>query len=115
MDVFAQDKDNFESVVMEHIRMNGAYWGLTTLDILGKLNTVDQDEVVSWMMQCQHESGLCLFYFVSSFKFLSALLLLSLRLRIVLRGVTFLLAVLLLFWSLLHCPEEEWIFCFIGS
>ncbi|KAL0322452.1 UNVERIFIED_CONTAM: Geranylgeranyl transferase type-2 subunit beta 1 [Sesamum angustifolium] len=50
-------KDDFESVVMEHLRVNGAYWGLTTLDILGRLDAVDQDEVVSWFMQCQHESG----------------------------------------------------------
>ncbi|XP_038898588.1 geranylgeranyl transferase type-2 subunit beta 1-like isoform X2 [Benincasa hispida] len=50
-------KDDFQSVVMEHLRMNGAYWGLTALDILGKLNTVDVDEVVSWVMSCQHESG----------------------------------------------------------
>ncbi|KAL6578226.1 Geranylgeranyl transferase type-2 subunit beta 1 [Orobanche minor] len=50
-------KDDFESVVLEHIRLNGTYWGLTTLDVLGKLDAVDQDEVVSWIMQCQHESG----------------------------------------------------------
>ncbi|XP_019055247.1 PREDICTED: geranylgeranyl transferase type-2 subunit beta 1-like isoform X3 [Nelumbo nucifera] len=50
-------KDDFESVVMEHLRMNGAYWGLTTLDLLGKLETVDKDEIVSWVMSCQHESG----------------------------------------------------------
>ncbi|XP_019241918.1 PREDICTED: geranylgeranyl transferase type-2 subunit beta 1-like [Nicotiana attenuata] len=50
-------KDDFESVVMEHLRLNGAYWGLTTLDILGKLDAVDKDEVISWVMQCQHESG----------------------------------------------------------
>lgn len=54
---YAQKKDDFQSVVMEHLRMNGAYWGLTALDILGKLNTVDADEVVSWVMSCQHESG----------------------------------------------------------
>ncbi|KAH6832193.1 RAB geranylgeranyl transferase beta subunit 1 [Perilla frutescens var. hirtella] len=50
-------KDDYASVVMEHLRLNGAYWGLTTLDVLGKLHAVDQDEVVSWLMQCQHESG----------------------------------------------------------
>lgn len=50
-------KDSFESVVMEHLRLNGAYWGLTTLDLLGKLDTVDSNEVVSWILQCQHESG----------------------------------------------------------
>jgi hypothetical protein len=42
---------------MEHLRMNGAYWGLTTLDLLGKLDTVDVDEVVSWVMECHHFSG----------------------------------------------------------
>ncbi|KAJ8430243.1 hypothetical protein Cgig2_009421 [Carnegiea gigantea] len=47
----------FESLVMEHLRMNGAYWGLTTLDLLGKLQVVNQDEVISWIMECQHESG----------------------------------------------------------
>ncbi|XP_044469508.1 geranylgeranyl transferase type-2 subunit beta 1-like isoform X1 [Mangifera indica] len=50
-------KDSFESVVMEHLRLNGAYWGLTTLDLLGKLDAVDKEEVISWMMKCQHESG----------------------------------------------------------
>ncbi|KAF8391444.1 hypothetical protein HHK36_023749 [Tetracentron sinense] len=50
-------KDDLESVVMEHLRMNGVYWGLTTLDLLGKLGTVDPDEVVSWVMKCRHESG----------------------------------------------------------
>lgn len=53
----SQRKDDFESVVMEHLRMNGAYWGLTTLDLLGKLDTVNVNEVVSWVLSCQHESG----------------------------------------------------------
>ncbi|CAH9104735.1 unnamed protein product [Cuscuta europaea] len=51
-----KSKDDFESVVMQHLRLNGAYWGLTTLDILGKISVVDQDEVISWVLQCQHES-----------------------------------------------------------
>ncbi|XP_021296574.1 geranylgeranyl transferase type-2 subunit beta 1 isoform X2 [Herrania umbratica] len=50
-------KDSFESVVMDHLRLNGAYWGLTTLDLLGKLDSVNADEVISWIMKCQHESG----------------------------------------------------------
>jgi hypothetical protein len=37
--------------------MNGAYWGLTALDIMGKLDTVDVNEVVSWITSCHHESG----------------------------------------------------------
>ncbi|KAM7484840.1 hypothetical protein LguiA_000849 [Lonicera macranthoides] len=43
--------------MMEHLRMNGAYWGLTTLDTLDKLEMVDIKEVVSWVMKCQHDSG----------------------------------------------------------
>jgi geranylgeranyl transferase type-2 subunit beta len=50
-------KESFESVVMDHLRMNGAYWGLTTLALLDKLGSVSEDEVVSWVMTCQHESG----------------------------------------------------------
>ncbi|KAL4652261.1 hypothetical protein ACB092_01G219800 [Castanea dentata] len=49
-------KGDFVSVVMEHLRMSGAYWGLITLDLLEKLHIVDVDEVVSWVMKCQHES-----------------------------------------------------------
>lgn len=37
--------------------MNGAYWGLTTLDLLGKLDAVNSDEIIQWIMKCQHESG----------------------------------------------------------
>ncbi|XP_048137853.1 geranylgeranyl transferase type-2 subunit beta 1-like isoform X3 [Rhodamnia argentea] len=50
-------KDDFHSVLMEHLRVNGAYWGLGTLDLLGKLDTVDTEDVVSWIMKCQHKSG----------------------------------------------------------
>lgn len=48
--------------------MNGAYWGLTALDLLGKLNTVDVDEVVSWLMSCQHESGYSMFHLFPYFE-----------------------------------------------
>ncbi|XP_010035624.2 geranylgeranyl transferase type-2 subunit beta 1 isoform X1 [Eucalyptus grandis] len=50
-------KDDFLSVLMDHLRMNGAYWGLSALDLLGKLDTVDLEDIVSWIMKCQHESG----------------------------------------------------------
>ncbi|KAF3505472.1 hypothetical protein F2Q69_00000496 [Brassica cretica] len=50
-------KESFDSVMMDHLRMNGAYWGLTTLALLEKLGSVSVDEVVSWLMTRQHESG----------------------------------------------------------
>lgn len=60
-----QEKNTYESVLMEHIRLNGAYWGLTTLDLLGKLNSVDVNEVVSEVLQCQHDSGVKLIKLLS--------------------------------------------------
>uniref|UniRef100_A0A0E0J9W5 Prenyltransferase alpha-alpha toroid domain-containing protein n=1 Tax=Oryza nivara TaxID=4536 RepID=A0A0E0J9W5_ORYNI len=54
-----QKKDSFESLVMEHIRLNGAYWGLTTLDLLHKLHAVEADEFIEWIMSCYHpDSGI---------------------------------------------------------
>ncbi|KAL0709406.1 hypothetical protein Bca4012_016384 [Brassica carinata] len=50
-------KESFESVVMDHLRMDGANWGLTTLALLDKLVSVSVDELVSWLLTCQHESG----------------------------------------------------------
>jgi geranylgeranyl transferase type-2 subunit beta len=37
---------------MEHIRLDGAYWGLTTLDLLHELHAVDAAEVIDWIMSC---------------------------------------------------------------
>ncbi|PVH37179.1 hypothetical protein PAHAL_6G262600 [Panicum hallii] len=45
---------------MEHIRLNGAYWGLTTLDLLHKLHAADAAEVVDWVTSSYHpESVFC--------------------------------------------------------
>ncbi|RXH77269.1 hypothetical protein DVH24_023543 [Malus domestica] len=52
-----QKEDSLEAVAMEHPRMNGECWCLTTLDLLGKLQAVDVDEVVSWVLHCQHDSS----------------------------------------------------------
>nr|ABK24633.1 unknown [Picea sitchensis] len=52
-----EKKKDFDSMVMEHLRMSGAYWGLTALDLMGKLDAVDREEVVSWVLQCQHDRG----------------------------------------------------------
>lgn len=53
-----KEKDSFMALAIEHLRMNGAYWGLTTLDILQNIAAVDQNEVISWVMSCwDEESG----------------------------------------------------------
>ena len=43
---------------MEHLRMSGAYWGLTALDIMGRLGDMNPDEIVPWVVKCQDECGM---------------------------------------------------------
>eukprot|EP00249_Psilotum_nudum_P008622 c21410_g1_i2 orf=289-1230(+) len=50
-------KKDFDSLIMEHLRMNGAYWGLTAMDLMGKLGEIDEERVISWVLQCQHDCG----------------------------------------------------------
>lgn len=47
-------------MAMEHLRMSGAYWGLTALDIMGRLGDMSPDEIVPWVIKCQDECGRCL-------------------------------------------------------
>ncbi|KAL2611693.1 hypothetical protein R1flu_023385 [Riccia fluitans] len=50
-------KSDFDSVVMEHLRMSGAYWGLTALDLMHSLNDMDGEEIAAWILKCQHDCG----------------------------------------------------------
>lgn len=45
-----QRGQNFQVVVMEHLKMNDACWGWTIMVLLGKFHTVIVDEVLSWLM-----------------------------------------------------------------
>jgi len=72
----SNDTDSFEYVVTQHLRMSGArilliyalccsnyflgvYWGLAGMSILGRNLGTDMrvDEIVSWVLRCQDESG----------------------------------------------------------
>lgn len=37
--------------------MSGAYWGLTALDLMGHLGDMNVDEIVTWLLGCQHDCG----------------------------------------------------------
>lgn len=37
--------------------MSGVYWGLTALFIMKRLDALDEEEVLSWVLDCQHENG----------------------------------------------------------
>lgn len=42
-----------ESVLTEYLRMSGVYWGITCLDLLGTLDSMDADAIVAWVLRCQ--------------------------------------------------------------
>eukprot|EP00756_Hemistasia_phaeocysticola_P046140 Hpha_TRINITY_DN19908_c0_g1::TRINITY_DN19908_c0_g1_i1::g.93519::m.93519/K05956/RABGGTB; geranylgeranyl transferase type-2 subunit beta len=51
------EKDTFEYWVTEHIRVSGAYWGLSAMFLLAKEQMMDRDRIVTHITRCQHESG----------------------------------------------------------
>eukprot|EP00771_Trimastix_marina_P002768 gnl/Trimastix_PCT/3925.p1 GENE.gnl/Trimastix_PCT/3925~~gnl/Trimastix_PCT/3925.p1 ORF type:complete len:339 (+),score=30.61 gnl/Trimastix_PCT/3925:72-1088(+) len=53
-----KDKNTFEYVATEHLRVSGIYWGLAALDILGELPTGEEaEELISFILQCQQPDG----------------------------------------------------------
>ena len=54
---FLQNKESFEFYATEHFRMSGVYWGLTALHLLGRLDLLDREAVVAWVLACQRECG----------------------------------------------------------
>ena len=41
----------------EYLRMGGIYWCLTTMALLNKLQMMDKEEIVKFVMSCQHPCG----------------------------------------------------------
>jgi geranylgeranyl transferase type-2 subunit beta len=50
-------KDEYEYWLTEHLRLNGLYWGLTSLFLLGQPDALPKSEVVDFVLSCQHENG----------------------------------------------------------
>ena len=46
-----------EYVMTEFLRMNGMYWGLTSMALAGQLDRMDRQEVLDFVSRCQHECG----------------------------------------------------------
>ncbi|KAF2395520.1 terpenoid cyclases/Protein prenyltransferase [Trichodelitschia bisporula] len=49
--------DEFECWLTEHLRLNGLYWGLTALHLLGKPDALPRTEVLEFVLSCLHELG----------------------------------------------------------
>lgn len=41
----------------EHLRLNGVYWGLTALHLLGYPQALPRDETIKFVLSCQHGDG----------------------------------------------------------
>ncbi|KAF2499630.1 type II protein geranylgeranyltransferase beta subunit [Lophium mytilinum] len=50
-------KDELEYWLTEHLRLNGLYWGLTALHLLGHPDALPRNEVVDFVLSCLHDSG----------------------------------------------------------
>ena len=38
--------------VTEHLRMQGIYWGLTALALMGRIDALPREEMLDWVMSC---------------------------------------------------------------
>ena len=52
-----QRKDELEYWLTEHLRLNGLYWGLTSLHLLGHPNALPRTETIDFVLSCQCENG----------------------------------------------------------
>jgi len=50
-------KGELEYWLTEHLRLNGVYWGLTALFLLGEPHALDRDETIMYVLSCQTEEG----------------------------------------------------------
>jgi geranylgeranyl transferase type-2 subunit beta len=52
-----QRKDELEYWLTEHLRLNGLYWGLTALHLLGHADALPREELLEFVFSCLHENG----------------------------------------------------------
>lgn len=52
-----RQRDSFEHVVTEHLRMSGIYWGLAAMEVLGSGDDLDKYEIMKFAKACKHANG----------------------------------------------------------
>ncbi|XP_076066435.1 geranylgeranyl transferase type-2 subunit beta isoform X2 [Oratosquilla oratoria] len=50
---YSKKKNDFEYTMTEHFRMSGIYWGITAIDLLGQLDSMDSGEIIAFIKSCQ--------------------------------------------------------------
>lgn len=52
-----RQRDSYEHVVTEHLRMSGIYWGLAAMETLGCGDDLDKREIMQFVQACKHTGG----------------------------------------------------------
>ena len=47
-----QKRNELAYHLTEHLRMNGIYWGLTALALMGHQDALNRQEMIDWVMSC---------------------------------------------------------------
>ena len=50
-------RDSYEHVVTEHLRMSGIYWGLSALELVSSGDSLDKGEILRFVASCRHPCG----------------------------------------------------------
>lgn len=50
-----QKRNEMAYHLTEHLRMNGIYWGLTALALMGQQEALPREEMIEWVMSCWNE------------------------------------------------------------
>lgn len=50
-------KDELDYWLTEHLRLNGLYWGLNALYLLRRPDALPRQDVIDFILSCQHENG----------------------------------------------------------
>jgi len=50
-------KTEYDYWLTEHLRLNGLYWGLVALHLLGHPEALPRAETIDFVLSCQHENG----------------------------------------------------------
>lgn len=50
---YGDDPDEYEYAMSEFLRMNGMYWGVAAMDLMGRLNNMDRGKIIEFLVACQ--------------------------------------------------------------
>uniref|UniRef100_A0A915JT20 Geranylgeranyl transferase type II subunit beta n=1 Tax=Romanomermis culicivorax TaxID=13658 RepID=A0A915JT20_ROMCU len=54
---YEEKKNEYEYVMAEYLRMSGVYWGLTAMDLMGKLDEMNKKDILDFVLTCQCPNG----------------------------------------------------------